>query len=88
MTAKSKTAKRKPSGEEIDELAVAQADNDSAWEEPIQVGKTTAASLSIPAQLGSRASFLAKIHREKGLEEWLRELFVNGLNSRTLPILK
>jgi hypothetical protein len=71
MTAKSKTAKRKPSGEEIDKLVVAQADDDSAWEEPIQVGKTTTASLSIPAQLASRASFLAKLHREKGLKEWL-----------------
>ncbi len=71
MTATRKTAKGKTSEEEIDSLVVAQAEDDSAWEEPVQVGKTNVASLSIPAQLAARASFLAKLHREKGLEEWL-----------------
>jgi hypothetical protein len=71
MTATSKTKKMTPSEEEIDRVVVAQADDDSAWEEPILVEKAKAASLSIPAQLAARASFLARLHREKGLEEWL-----------------
>jgi hypothetical protein len=63
--------RRKPSEEEIDKVVVAQADDDSAWEEPIQVRKGKASSLSIPAELIERASFLAKLHREKGAKEWL-----------------
>lgn len=66
--------KRKPSEEEIDKLVVAQADDDSAWEESIQVRKNRAASLSIPAELVERASFLAKLHREKGAKEWLTRI--------------
>lgn len=71
MILKSKTAKKNPSEEETDSLVVAKADDDSAWEEPVQVRQTTAPSLSIPPKLAARASFLAKLHREKGLQEWL-----------------
>ena len=71
MTARSRATRKKPSEKEIDEIVVAQADDDLAWEEPIQVEITKAASLSIPAKLAARAAFLAKLHREKGLEEWL-----------------
>lgn len=74
MTAKSETAKKKPTEEEIDRMVVAQADDESAWEAPIHVRKTEGASLSIPAKLASRAAFLAKLHREKGLEEWLTRI--------------
>ena len=66
--------KRKPSEEEIDKIVVAQADDDSAWEEPIQVQRAKEASLSIPAKLAARAAFLAKLHREKGLEGWLTRI--------------
>ena len=63
-----------PSQEEIDRIVEAQASDDSAWEEPVKVEKTEAASLSIPAHLAARASFLARLHREKGLEEWLTRI--------------
>ncbi len=55
-------------------MVVAEVDDDSAWEEPIQVEKAKEASLSIPAQLAARATFLAKLHRESGLEEWLTRI--------------
>ena len=71
MTAKNRATRKKPSEKEIDEIVVAQADDDLAWEEPIQVEMARATSLSIPAKLAARAAFLAKLHREKGLEEWL-----------------
>ena len=74
MTAGSKSMKRKPSEEEIDKIVVAQADYDSEWEEPIQVQRAKEASLSIPAKLAARAAFLAKLHREKGLEGWLTRI--------------
>jgi hypothetical protein len=69
-----KAMRKKPSEEEIDRMVVAQIDDDSAWEEPIRVRKTEAASLSIPAKLAARAAFLAKLHGEKGLQEWLTRI--------------
>jgi hypothetical protein len=74
MTTTSKTTRMKASEEEIDRMVVAQADDDSAWEESVQVPKTKAASLSIPPKLAARAAFLAKLHREKGLKEWLTRI--------------
>ena len=42
------TIKDKISEEKIDNIVIAQADDDSEWEEPIQVQKTKPTSLSIP----------------------------------------
>jgi hypothetical protein len=74
MTETSEVMKKKPTEEEIDRVVVAEAEGDSAWEEPIRVQKNKAASLSIPAELIERASFLAKLHREKGAKEWLTRI--------------
>lgn len=74
MTGKREAMKSKPSEEEIDRFVESQADDDSAWEAPIRVRRGKAASLSIPAEFVARASFLAKLHREKGVEEWLMRI--------------
>ncbi|MEW6103314.1 MAG: hypothetical protein AB1630_05785 [bacterium] len=66
--------KKKLSEEEIDKIVAEQADNDSAWEEPIHVRKTKPTSLSIPAEIAGRAAFLARLHREAGIEEWLMRI--------------
>jgi hypothetical protein len=66
--------KRKLSQEEIDNIVVAQADDDSAWEEPIRVRRKKSASLSIPAELAARAAFLARLHRQRNVEEWLTHI--------------
>jgi len=66
--------KKKLSEEEIDNIVVGQANKDSAWEMPIHVRKTKSASLSIPADLAGRADFLARRHRETGIEEWLMRI--------------
>ena len=50
------------SEQDIDQIVVAQANDDSAWEEPIRVRGTKLASLSIPADLVARAAFLAQLH--------------------------
>jgi hypothetical protein len=63
--------KKSPSAQEVDQIVIAQADDDSAWEKPIRVRKTERASLSIPADLATRAAFLARLHRTKSVEEWL-----------------
>jgi hypothetical protein len=66
--------KRNPSQEEIDEIVVSQADDDSAWEKPISVRRKKPASLSIPAELAARAAFLARLHRQADTGEWLTRI--------------
>jgi len=56
---------------EIDQIVMLQADDDSAWEKPTRIRKIKPASVSIPAELAARATFLAQLHRTKNLEEWL-----------------
>lgn len=73
MSTKGK-AKKRLSEKDIDQLIVAQANNDSAWEKPIRVRRTKSASLSIPADLAARAAFLARLHRKTSAEEWLRHI--------------
>lgn len=74
MSRKSDNMKKKLSEREIDKIVAAQADDDSAWEEPIPIRREKTASLSIPGELIARASFLAKLHRERGAEEWLTRI--------------
>jgi hypothetical protein len=59
------------SEEQIDQIVVNQADDDSAWDDPVHVERTKPASLSIPADLAARAAFLAQVHRSESLDEWL-----------------
>jgi hypothetical protein len=66
--------KKKLSEKEIDDIVIAQADNESNWEEPVQVLKNKPTKLSIPADLAARASFLAHLHREPGVEKWLMRI--------------
>ena len=65
---------KKISEEKIDDIVISQADNDSEWEEPVHVRKTKSTSLSIPAELAARAAFLAHLHKESGVEEWLMRI--------------
>lgn len=63
--------KKNLSQDEIDKIVVGQADSNSAWEKPIRVRRKKATSLSIPAELAARAAFLARLHRQPSIEEWL-----------------
>ncbi|MEW6350783.1 MAG: hypothetical protein AB1646_17110 [Thermodesulfobacteriota bacterium] len=71
---------RKPSEEEIDELVAAQADEDSAWEEPIRVRRDKPISFVIPAELVARAGFFAKLHGESGPDVWLTRIIRERLD--------
>ena len=51
-----------------------QADEDSAWEKPVVVRRPKSMLLSIPGDLAARAAFLAKIHRESGLDKWVERI--------------
>lgn len=71
MKPRKKSRQKRFSEEEIDQAVESQADNESAWEQPIQVRRVKPAPLSIPAELAARAAFLAKLHKEKNTEDWL-----------------
>ena len=60
--------------EAIDRLVVSQADDDSAWEPPVSVRQSKAASLSIPGELAARAAFLARLHREPAVDKWVERV--------------
>ena len=69
-----KSTKKQLSEQEIDNIIESQVEDDSAWEQPIQVRKGRSTSISISAELAARAAFLAKLHREKNVEEWLTKV--------------
>ena len=60
--------------EAIDRIVVSQAEDESAWETPIRVKRSKPASLSLPGELAARAAFLAKLHREAGIDEWVERV--------------
>ncbi|HZF10830.1 MAG TPA: hypothetical protein VFE33_18735 [Thermoanaerobaculia bacterium] len=74
MSKKSRAAEENLSQEEIDERVIAQIDDPSAWGEPIEVHRDVPARLSISAELAARAEFLAKLHHEPNLEQWLTRI--------------
>ena len=57
--------------EEIDEIVTSEAEDDSAWSEPISVRSHQPASIALSGDLAARAAFLARVHREKSLKSWL-----------------
>jgi hypothetical protein len=67
-------SKERLSEQEIDQIVVAQANDDSAWEEPVHVRRAEAAPLSIPSDLAVRAAFLAQLHRTESVEKWLTHI--------------
>ena len=60
--------------EAIDRLVISQSDDDSAWEAPIRVKRSRPASLSLPGELAARAAFLARLHREAGVDKWVERV--------------
>lgn len=76
---KIKTTKPKPlSQEEIDRIVIEQAEDDSAWEPGIHV-QPLPTSLSLPAELATRAAFIARLHRKTSVEEWLMDIIQERL---------
>jgi len=60
--------------EAIDRLVVSESEDDSAWEAPVRVKRSKPASLSLPGDLAARAAFLARLHRETGLDKWVERI--------------
>ena len=68
------------SEKEIDEIVIAQADDDSAWDKPIRVRRSKSEAVSIPAEVASRAAFFARLHREPSLEHWIKKVIAERID--------
>lgn len=75
-----KTKKKPMTEAELDEMLIAQADDDSAWEAPIKVKRNKKSSVSLPSELAARALFFAKLHQEKNLDAWLNRIISERLD--------
>lgn len=65
---------KKRAEKEIDKIVVSQADNDDAWDQPVKIKRNKPASLVLPAELAARATFLARLHHSRTVEEWLTHI--------------
>ena len=73
--------KMTPSTErEIDDIVVAQADDDAAWGRPVRAGKAKPANVPLPAPLATRAVFFARLHREKSMDAWVERIIRDRLD--------
>jgi hypothetical protein len=68
------------SEEQIDAIVIVQADDDTAWEEPISVRRTEMTSISLPPEIAARAAFFARLHHASDVGEWLRDIIQERLN--------
>ncbi|HKR01116.1 MAG TPA: hypothetical protein VJT09_10610 [Pyrinomonadaceae bacterium] len=68
------------SDDKIDEIVVAQADDDSAWEKPVRASRSKSSAVSLPAELASRAAFFARLHREASVQDWLKRIIEERIN--------
>jgi hypothetical protein len=75
-----RTRRKTLSEEQIDQLVISQANNDSAWDDAVKVTKQRSTSLSLPAVLASRAAFFARLHREASLEDWIKRIIRERLD--------
>ena len=60
--------------EGIDRLQGSQASDESAWDAPARGKRSGSAALSLPGELAARAAFLAKLHREAGVDQWVERV--------------
>ncbi len=68
------TRSKRLSEEEIDEIVIAEADNDAAWEAPVKVEPSARTSFALPRDLAARAAFLARLHHAGRVEDWLTQV--------------
>lgn len=69
-----KTRQKSMTEEEIDRIVTAHANDEKAWEKPVKVRRKASKSFALPAALAARAAFIARLHREANLENWLKRI--------------
>ncbi len=65
---------KKLTEDQIDNIVIAQANDENAWEAPISVETEQPFVLSLAPELAARAAFLARLHNKKSVEEWIESI--------------
>ena len=66
--------------QEVDDIVVSQADDDAAWDKPIQVRQAKVENLSLSSELATRAAFFARLHHEISVKAWLERIIEERLD--------
>ena len=66
--------KKKLTEEEIDEIVTKEADDLTKWEEPIFIKPAGATSIRLSSETIKKAKYLAKIHKFRGYQTWLKQI--------------
>jgi hypothetical protein len=66
--------------QEIDQIVVAQVEDDTAWGNPVRVRRTKTASVPLPSALAARVAFFARLHREQSMEAWIERIIQERLD--------
>lgn len=74
--------KKQLSEAEIDDVVVAQAEDEDAWDAPIQVRPTGySTSIRLSADLIQRAKFFAQLHGQRGYQSWLKAIITERIQA-------
>lgn len=66
--------------QEIDQIVVAQAEDDTAWGNPVRVRSSKTARVPLPSALATRVAFFARLHREQSMEAWIERIIQERLD--------
>ena len=69
-----------PTEREIDDIVVADADDDAAWGKPVRARKAKLTSVPLSAPVATRAAFFARLHREKSVDAWIERIIRDRLD--------
>ncbi|MBI3325236.1 MAG: hypothetical protein HYZ81_00830 [Nitrospinae bacterium] len=75
--------KKKPqllSEQDIDQIVVAQAEDDAAWGKPVRVRSPKPAGVPLPSALAARVAFFAHLHHEPSMEAWIERIIQERLD--------
>lgn len=73
--------KTKLTEREIDQSVIKEAEKEEAWGKAIRVRRSKNAAVSIPAEVASRAAFFARMHRERSVEDWIKRIVVERIDT-------
>ena len=59
---------------EIDDIVVAQADDETAWGRSVRARKGKPTNVPLSAPVATRVAFLARLHREKSVDAWIERV--------------
>ena len=66
--------KRELSERDIDEIVTKEAEDPGKWEEPVLAKQSGVTSIRLSSETISKAKRLAKIHKSRGYQTWLKQV--------------